>query len=414
MRKKVNVLSDLYILRNANLVTMEDDRVLPNMDLFIANGKIYKISPHIDISDVAERDCTGKYVMPGLFDCHAHMDSDDITEMLIACGVTSCRNMWGFPETQQWRREIDAGIRPGPHVYSTGPLTDGVTYWEGSKIVTTPEEGHRAVLECFQGGYEFVKTYPSIPRDAFLEIMRTANELGIKVVGHGNYEVSFKELADLGYYSIEHISCLPDTQHEEDIIYLAESGMWSCPTVEVALTIEDFVHQNGDLSKVPHFENMNPYWQQDWYKVTQWRKDKHRYDDYDFMEEIERERIFIKHSDRILLGTDVPNPGVTGGFSIHNELEHLVRYFGFTPYQALKCGTVNAAAHLGISHRVGMLKEGMDADLLVMTGNPLENVSNTRSFIAVIKDGCYHDKAWCEDLLARVKNRTADDIIALM
>lgn len=84
--------------------------------------------------------------------------------------------------------------------------------------------------------------------------------------------------------------------------------MWSCPTVEVALTIENFVHQNGDLSKVPYFENMNPYWQKDWYKVTQWRKDKHRYDNYDFMEEIERERIFIKHSDRILLGTDVPNP----------------------------------------------------------------------------------------------------------
>ena len=407
-------MSDLYILRNANLITMENDQVLYNMDLFVANGKIYKIAPHIDISDVPVKECSGKFLMPGLFDCHAHMDSDDITEMLIAYGVTTCRNMWGFPETQQWRREIDAGIRPGPHVYSTGPLTDGVTYWEGSKIVTTPEEGHRAVLECIQGGYEYVKTYPSIPRDAFLEIMRTANELGIKVMGHGNYNVSFKELADLGYYSIEHISCLPDTKHEEDIIYLAESGMWSCPTVEVALTIENFVHQNGDLAKVPGFADMNPYWRNDWYKVTQWRKDKHRYDDYDFMEEIERERIFIKHSDRILLGTDVPNPGVTGGLSVYNELEHLVKYFGFTPYEALKCGTVNGAKSLGIEHKTGKLCEGMDADILVMTKNPLESVSNARSFVAVIKDGCYYDKAWCEDLLARVRNRTADEIIALM
>ena len=407
-------MSDLYILRNANLITMENDQVLYNMDLFVANGKIYKIAPHIDISDVPVKDWSGKFLMPGLFDCHAHMDSDDITEMLIAYGVTTCRNMWGFPETQQWRREIDAGIRPGPHVYSTGPLTDGVTYWEGSKIVTTPEEGHRAVLECIQGGYEYVKTYPSIPRDAFLEIMRTAHELGIKVMGHGNYNVSFKELADLGYYSIEHISCLPDTKHEEDIIYLAESGMWSCPTVEVALTIENFVHQNGDLAKVPGFADMNPYWRNDWYKVTQWRKDKHRYDDYDFMEEIERERIFIKHSDRILLGTDVPNPGVTGGLSVYNELEHLVKYFGFTPYEALKCGTVNGAKSLGIEHKTGKLCEGMDADILVMTKNPLESVSNARSFVAVIKDGCYYDKAWCEDLLARVRNRTADEIIALM
>lgn len=404
----------MYILRNANLITMESDRVIPNMDLFVANGKIYKIASHIDISDVAEKDCTGKYLMPGLFDCHVHMDSDDITEMLIACGVTSCRNMWGFLETQQWIREIESGVRPGPHVYSTGPLTDGVTYWEGSKIVTTVEEGHRAVLDCFRDGYQYVKTYPSIPRDAFFEIMRTANELGMKVVGHGNYNVTFEELMKSGYYSLEHISCLPDTKHEEDIIMLAESGMWTCPTVEVALTIENYVHVHGDLSAVPHCEYMNPYWHQDWEKVTQWRIGKHRYDNYDFMEEVERQRIFNRHSDRVLLGTDVPNPGVVGGFSVYNELEHLVNYFGFTPYQALKCGTVNGAENLGISHQVGMLKEGMDADILVMTENPLEDVSNARSFIAVIKDGCYHDKAWCDDLLDRVKNRTADQIIALM
>ena len=91
----------VYILRNANLITMESDRVLCEMDLFVANGKIYKIAPHIDISDVAERDCTGKFLMPGLFDCHIHMDSDDITEMLIACGVTTCR--WNImPPRARW------------------------------------------------------------------------------------------------------------------------------------------------------------------------------------------------------------------------------------------------------------------------------------------------------------------------
>ena len=191
--------NSIYILRHANLITMENDQVLYDMDMFIANGKIYKIAKHIDISDVQEKDMTGKFIMPGLFDCHIHMDADDITEMLIACGVTTARNMWGMDETQQWIREIDRGERPGPHVYSTGPLTDGVTYWEGSKIVQTPEEGHQAVIDCFRDGYQMVKTYPSIPRDAFFEIMRTANELGIKVVGHGNYNVSFRELAESGY-----------------------------------------------------------------------------------------------------------------------------------------------------------------------------------------------------------------------
>lgn len=404
----------LYILRHANLITMENEQVLFDMDLFVANGKIYKIAPHIDISDVPERDCTGKFLMPGLFDCHVHMDSDDITEMLIACGITTCRNMWGLPETQQWRREIDAGIRPGPHVYSTGPLTDGVTYWEGSKIVTTPEQGHQAVLDCLRDGYEFVKTYPSIPREAFLEIMRTARELGIPVMGHGNYNVTFPELAQLGYYSIEHISCLPPSDKEEEIAALAQSGMWSCPTIEVALAIERFVHQEGDLTKVPHYENMNPYWQKDWEKVTAWRKSLGRYDNYDFQEELEREKIFLRYSDRILLGTDVPNPGVSGGFSVYNELENLVHYLDMTPYQALQCATVNGAKHLNIQYKTGMLKEGFDADLLVLSKNPLECVSNIRSLEAVIKDGRYHNKSWCQDLLMLVKSRTEADITPLM
>ena len=404
----------MYILRHANLITMEDDKVLYDMDMFVANGKIYKIAKHIDVSDIREKDMTGKFIMPGLFDCHIHMDADDITEMLIACGITTARNMWGLDETQQWIREIDQGVRPGPHVYSTGPLTDGVTYWEGSKIVTNVEQAHQAVIDCFKDGYQMVKTYPSIPRDAYFEIMRTANELGIKVVGHGNYNVSFRELAESGYYALEHISCLPDTAHEEDIIMLAESGMWTCPTVEVALTIEKFCHQRNDVCAVENAEYMNPYWMKDWKKITDWRISLKRYDNYDFMEEIERQKIFNKHSDRVMLGTDVPNPGVVGGFSIYNELEHMVNYFGFTPYEAIKCGCVNGAKNLGIDDHVGMLKEGMDADLLIMEKNPLENVSNARSYIAVVKDGNYHDKAWCQNVLDNVRNRTEDQIIALM
>lgn len=135
-------MSDLYILRNANLITMENDQVLYNMDLFVANGKIYKIAtPHRHLR------CAGQGLFGEISDAgpvrlprpyglrRHHRDAHRLWRDHLPEHV-------GFPETQQWRGEIDAGIRPGPHVYSTGPLTDGVTYWEGSKIVTTPEEGH--------------------------------------------------------------------------------------------------------------------------------------------------------------------------------------------------------------------------------------------------------------------------------
>ena len=90
-----------YILKNATIITMDDQRVFYNTDLFVANGRILKIAPHIEPLGVNTVDCTGKFLLPGLIDCHVHMDSNEITEMLLANGVTACRNMWGFPETSK-------------------------------------------------------------------------------------------------------------------------------------------------------------------------------------------------------------------------------------------------------------------------------------------------------------------------
>ena len=401
-----------YILKHVNLITMEEDGVIPDVDLFIANGKIMRISRRIDIAGIDTYDCSGKFAMPGLIDAHVHMDSSEITAMLLANGVTACRNMWGFQETQQWRKEIAEGKRFGSHVYSMGPLTDGVTYWEHSLIVQTEEEAVKAVIDCINGGYEYVKTYPSIPRDAFIALMNTAKTLGIKVMGHGNYHVTFQELKNLGYYSLEHISCLP--KNEEEVVMLAESGMWFCPTLIVARTIEDYVHCDKDVRTTKNYDNMCEYWRKDWDKITAWRKALHRYDDYELQAEIEMAKVFVKNSDNVLMGTDVPNPGVTGGFSAHQELEDLVATFGMTPFEAIRTATVNPARSLGIVEQKGRLKEGMDADILILEKNPLEDIRNTETFTAVIKEGNYYEKAFLNEVLAKVKGYIESEIHPLM
>lgn len=403
-----------YILKNATVITMNDGYIMHNTDVMVSNGKISRMAAHIEPFGLPVIDCTGKYLLPGLIDSHIHMDSNEITEMTLANGVTTCRNMWGFPITQQWCREIDEGKRFGSKVYSTGPLTDGVTYWEGSLIVTTPEEAEAAVIDVLNEGYDYVKTYPSIPRDAFLHLMEVANNYGIKVVGHGNYNVSFKELVDCGYYSLEHISMLPPAKNEEEIIMLAESGMWFCPTLLVAHTIEWFVHCDGDVQSTKHSEMMADYWRRDWDKITAWRKSLHRYDNLDFEEELERGRIFIKHSDNILLGTDVPNPGVTGGYSVYEEMELMEKIFGWDPYRILRTATVNGAKTLGIENQKGRLLPGMDADILILEKNPMEDIRNANSFTAVIKEGHYYTKAECDAVLEDVRHRTDEEIHPLM
>ena len=92
----------------------------------------------------------------------------------------------------------------------------------------------------------------------------------------------------------------------------------------------------------------------------------------------------------------------------------MARTFGMSPYQALRTATVNAARSLGISGSKGMLKPGMNADILILEKNPLEDIANTETFCAVIREGTYHDKAECEAVLARVRQYRDDEIEALM
>ena len=190
--------------------------------------------------------------------------------------------------------------------------------------------------------------------------------------------------------------------------------MWFCPTLTVGRTIYNYVHLDHNVRETKHYDSMCGYWHRDWDKITAWRKSLHRYDNMDFEGELERARLFVRHSDNILMGTDVPNPGVTGGFSAHEELADMARTFGMSPYQALRTATVNAARSLGISGSKGMLKPGMDADILILEKNPLEDIANTETFCAVIREGTYHDKAECEAVLARVRQYRDDEIEALM
>lgn len=401
-----------YLLKNATVITMNDHQIFHHTDVFIANGKIRRIAYNIKPYDVQVVDCSGKYLIPGLIDSHVHMDSSEITEMLLANGVTACRNMWGFPETQKWRQEIEEGKRFGAKVYSTGPLTDGQEYWEHSLIVRTPEEAEQAVLDCIRGGYEYVKTYPSIPRDAFFKLMETANNFGIKVMGHGNYHVTFRELLESGYYSLEHASCLPE--NPEEIIMLAEGGMWFCPTFIVGRTIERYVHLDYDVRETKNYDSMCDYWKRDWDHITAWRKSLHRYDNLDYEGELERARIFAHHSNRILLGTDVPNPGVTGGFSVYQEMELMQEILGYSSYEILKTATVNAAACLEISSQKGMIAEGMDADILILEKDPLKDIRDANTFTAVIKEGTLYTREMCQEVLEKVKHYQDEEICPLM
>ena len=395
---------------------MEQPEISYGMDILIEKGEILSISNNKEINDANIIDCTGKFIMPGLFDMHVHINSSDMHKLFIANGVTSVRNMWGFPLLLEWNKESEKGDLVCPRIFSTGPLADGVEYWKGSVVVTTPKEAEEAVQKIKGDGYLYFKAYPSISKDAFLHLLAIAKRHNIKVVGHGNYELSWKTLSDFGYYCCEHSSCLPDD--ESDIEYAAKSGMWLCPTHCAILAGASYLYSGKPLSEYPYKEYLTKNGMESWVRTAEWRK-RQGNNDLTRPEQVEhvinkaRRFIDVAGTSKVILGTDTPNPGVIAGFTILEELHHMVEIFKFSAYEAIKAGTVNAALHLGIEDKKGKLAKGFDADMLILNGNPLLDISNVSKIEAVIKGGRLFERLELDTMLAEARNLKDQDVVSI-
>jgi hypothetical protein len=118
------------LLKNANVISMKKEGLVESRDVLIDDSAIAQVADGIERSDAQSIDCTGKYLIPGLADMHAHFISSDMFNLFLANGVTTVRNMWGTPKILEWRDDIAAGRRVGPAIFSTSP--DGYPSFGGS------------------------------------------------------------------------------------------------------------------------------------------------------------------------------------------------------------------------------------------------------------------------------------------
>lgn len=392
-------------------------------------------------------DATGQFLIPGLWDMHAHFTETERTfPMFIANGVLGVRNTGGnAEELSRWREAVASGRLVGPRIIFCGPIVDGrEPAAHGPSIsVATPAEGRQVAQKLKQQNADFIKVYDKLSRDTYFTILDEAKKLRIPVVGHVPLSVTTIEASDAGQKSIEHLgsilegsseaetelrnwkeaqvrdgdySAIPrsiaargsrmlDTYSEKKarqvFAHLVKNQTWQVPTLvtkrSLAL-IDEIVRVNDErLKYIP--ESSKKRWDPKENFLLRYRTPE--YIDYNwrlFQKELQLVGAMQRAGVPFLTGTDLSIPYVFAGFSLHDELSLLVET-GFTPMEALQAATRNPAIYLGELSSHGTVERGKLANLILLEANPLENIRNSRQIAGVVLKGRYFPKQELEQML---------------
>lgn len=396
------------LIKNINIIPMYDEVVLRNMDVYIKNGIIEEIGKIDNIKipkDTIKIDGSGKYLTPGFSDMHVQIENKEYLSLFLANGVTLVRNMWGYPEHIEGRDKIKSGNLLGPELFTAGPLIDGRnSYWPGSTIITDPDRVELSIRQIKESGYDFIKIYDLLSRDIYTKIMKVAKKYNMQVVGNIPFSIEFKDAVNSNMHSIEQFSgyklsvkSIDDLSDEIDLT--VESGIWNCPTLVSMKNSETLLRKYIDPELFtednnPEMKYISPdeiYW---------WKKETGKRLSY------EKSKILLRKLNEgganIVSGTDQGMPYIFPGFSLHDELE-LMTEAGLTPYQALLTTTLNPAIMMNIDDRLGSVKIGNEADLVLLDKNPLDDIRNTRTIYGVVTKGRWLSGRKIKEMLDEVE-----------
>ena len=264
---------------DVTVVPMDKEQTLPHQTVVVVGGRITQVASaaSVKVSPGALKiDGKGKFLMPGLADMHVHFirpaaagqfqpsasndyahENQALALLFVANGITTVRNMWGHPAVNDFAKEVDAGHILGPHIYSTGPVTDGnPSFWESARVVETREQAEEAVRSDKQAGYIAVKVIDHLSKDAYQALVASARQQGLPVVGHVPTAVGLSGAIAARQDSIEHLTGFwealqPDgsgalKKSPRELVQQADlkklpalvqatkaADVWNCPTLAV-------------------------------------------------------------------------------------------------------------------------------------------------------------------------------------
>ncbi len=424
------------VFKAVNVIPMDRERVFENQTVVIKNGRITAMGDEGKIKFSKEAlviAAKGKYLTPGWAEIHAHVppidDIEPMKEVLIlylANGITTIRGMLGHSKHLELRSKINSGEILGPHFYTTGPSFSGQT-------VKTAERGAEMVREQKLAGYDYLKLHPGLTKETFPAIVKAAQEVDIPFVGHVSFSVGVWRAIDAKYSTIDHldgfieaITSGADTLVEQEIGLF---GSWIGAQAEASLIPKLMTGLRNSRIRVvptqalaerwlspfpaeeftddPEMKYMRPE------QIKSWVNAKNTYmSNPNFSKERAEKLIQIrqklilacqKNGVELLLGSDAPQIFNVPGFSIHHEMKYMVDA-GLTPYETLRTGTVNVASYLNKTDS-GTIKTGNVSDLVLLSGNPLKDINQTRNIEGVMIGTNWLSKAYIEKELKKLEKK---------
>jgi imidazolonepropionase-like amidohydrolase len=404
-----------------------------HMNVVILGNRIAEVVPNSE-AQVPEGahviDANGNFLIPGLWDMHLHLSKagENTLALLIANGVTGVRDMGGdLGLLAQWRREIDEGKRLGPRIKMAGPMLEASTnidrmQREGTvepvdrfRIgVAGPEEAESVVDRLAAKGVDFIKVRTVTSVETYRALSAAARKHHLALVGH--LVASPEETLEAGQRSIEHgfYPPLDDRSPEQRHILFTrvrERAVAVVPTLVVgeALltpypTMKAIADDQGGLIE-PKRKYLGSYLIRDWKEQVEEQKEPWPGMNDFLIKRVRDLREMVQTGVRIMPGTDTAVLLIWPGFSLHRELKLLVEQVGLTPMQAIVSATRWPAEFLGVENSLGTIERGKLADLVLLEGNPIENIDNTSKIAAVVRDGQFLSKSAIEKMLAQAAAR---------
>lgn len=448
-------LSDQAILvYNGNIINVNNGAIMKDKAVLIDSGTIKTIDSYdvlkSEVDAKQQFDVKDRYIIPGLWDMHVHIEGEDLIEdnlallpVFIAYGVTTVRDMASDLGEQvlAWRDDIEQDKILGPQIFTAGRKLEGInSIWKGDLEIANEEELDKMLDKLEDYKVDLVKiTENTLPGPLFLKSVQEAKKRGFMVSGHIPIDLTIQEVVDEGFTSLEHASyVLRLGSDEKSIVENLKSGKITKAQANELYT-NNFNQDTANLAyqklgktnvaitptliggkqlaylDVDNHENdeflnylTNRFISKYEWRIGRMAKDtpddkQARKDQYQL---IATQLPYLQKAGiKLLAGSDAAalNTYVYPAQSLHEELV-LFQEAGLTPLQILQSATINGAVLMGTLSTMASVESGKQADLVILNSNPLLDIKATQDIYAVINDGEYFDRAKLDVLLQKAKD----------